>query len=82
MVNIHSWLKYNLVDDLLNYKDIIVIETTSDFIKKLIIVAHDSHIRGHAGIQNSYKRLKTLLYWPFKKKMVKQTVNICDICMQ
>jgi len=70
------------MDDLLNYKNIIVIGATSDFRKKLISVAHDSHIRGHVGIQNSYRRLKTLLYWPFMKKTVKQIVNGCDICKQ
>jgi hypothetical protein len=63
-------------------KDIIVIGATSDSKKKLISVAHDSYIRSHVGIQNSYRRLKTLLYWPFMKKMVKQIVNGCDICKQ
>jgi type IV secretory pathway ATPase VirB11/archaellum biosynthesis ATPase len=43
-------------------KDIIVIGATSDSKKKLISVAHDSYIRSHVGIQNSYRRLKTLLY--------------------
>jgi hypothetical protein len=37
----------------------------------LVKSVHDSYIRGHAGIQNTYRRLKTNFYWYGMKAMVK-----------
>lgn len=45
-------------------------------------VSYDSCIGGHAGIQNTYKRLKTHFYWPTMKKLVQKIVQQCDVCKQ
>ena len=43
---------------------------------------HDSYIGGHAGIQNTYRRLETNFYWYGMKAMVKQAVEECNVCRQ
>jgi hypothetical protein len=42
--------------------------------EKVVKTTRDSCTRGHAGIQNSYRRLKTVFCWHLMKKMVKQMV--------
>jgi hypothetical protein len=56
-----------------------VIDSEGDLREKLVKEAHDSFIRGHASVQNSYKRLKTMFYWPTMKKMVERIVKKCDL---
>jgi len=47
-------------------KNIIVIVKDGDLRSKLVSVAHGSYIKEHSKfkIQNSYKKLKTMFYWP------------------
>jgi hypothetical protein len=44
-----------------------VIDSEGDLREKLVKEAHDSFIRGHASVQNSYKRLKTVLLAYYEK---------------
>jgi hypothetical protein len=66
LINAACWPDYNLSDGVLEYKNIIVIEKRN----RLVGAAHDSYTRGHAGVQNSYKRLKAFFYWHAAKQMV------------
>lgn len=47
---------------------------------KLVSEIHNSHIKGHTSVQNTYKRLKTMFYWPPIKTAVKQFVKKCGMC--
>jgi hypothetical protein len=49
---------------------------------KIVKFTHDSYIRGHARIQNTYRRLKAHFCWPFMKKLVQGIAQHCDICKQ
>lgn len=51
----------------LRFKNIVVIDSEGDLREKLVKEAHDSFIRGHASVQNSYKRLKTVLLAYYEK---------------
>jgi hypothetical protein len=42
-----------------------------NLITQLVKYVHDSCVGGHAGIQNTYRRLKTNFYWSGMKVMVK-----------
>jgi len=53
-----------------------------NLITQLVKYVHDSCVGGHAGIQNTYKRLKTNFYWSGMKVMVKQAVEECNVCKQ
>ena len=70
LINAACWPDYNLSDGVLKYKNIIVIENNDDLRNRLVGAAHDSYTRGHAGVQNSYKRLKAFFYWHAAKQMV------------
>ena len=49
---------------------------------RLVKSVHDSYVGGHAGIQNTFRRLKANFYWSRMKAMVKRTVEECDVCKQ
>ena len=49
---------------------------------QLIKSVHDSYVGGHAGVQNTYRRLKTNFYWYGMKAMVKKVVEECNVCRQ
>jgi hypothetical protein len=50
------------VDDILKYKNRIVIGSHGELRGRLVGVARDSYIRGHAKVQNFNKRLNALFY--------------------
>lgn len=82
MINMNSWPQYQFTEGILRFKGRTVIGSRGSLRKSLISTAHDSNIGGHADIQNSYRRLKTLFYWHSMKKMVERVVNECDVCKQ
>lgn len=73
---------YTYEDGVLRYKVKIVVGQKGELRAKLVKFIHDSYVDGHAGIQNSYKRLKENFYWFGMKRMVKKVVDKCNICRQ
>lgn len=49
---------------------------------KLIEKLHESAIVGHFGQIGTYQRLKSLFYWEWLKREVKELVRSCDICQR
>ncbi|XP_073268339.1 uncharacterized protein [Populus alba] len=47
-----------------------------------VYASYKKDCRGHAGIQNTYRRLKSNFHWYGMKVMVKETVEECDVCRQ
>jgi hypothetical protein len=75
-------LSASYVEGVIKYKGRVVIGSGGLLKEELIKSTYDSCIGGHAGIQNTYKRLKAHFYWPSMKKLVQEIVQHCDICKQ
>ena len=72
---------YTLRNGLLRYKERMVIGDNDSIKKKILEALHNSPVRGHPGVQNTYCRIKQLFYWPGLKKAVKEEyVKNCDVC--
>ena len=50
--------------------------------KKSLIIAHNSALGGHAGIDHTVHRLKKFAYWPSMRKDVIAFVKGCNICQR
>lgn len=48
--------------------------------EKLFKEVHDSSMGGHSGVLATYKRLKSMFFWPGLKESVHQYVSSCEIC--
>ncbi|MCI61891.1 hypothetical protein A2U01_0083148, partial [Trifolium medium] len=55
---------YTVKDDLLYWKNRVVIPTPSALVQKLLQEYHSSPIGGHAGITRTAARIKAQFYWP------------------
>ena len=67
-------------EGILGYKGRIVVGKEGHLKTQLVKSIHDPYVGGHAGIQNTYRRLKTNFYWYGMKAMVKQAVEECNVC--
>jgi hypothetical protein len=70
------------VEGVIKYKGRVIIGSAGLLKEELIKSTYDSYIGGHAGIQNTYRRLKAHFYWPSMRKLVQEIVQHCDICKQ
>jgi hypothetical protein len=62
LVNANTWPEFDFVDDILKYKNKIVIGSHGELRGRLVGAARDPYIRGHARVQNFDKRLNALFY--------------------
>jgi hypothetical protein len=53
---------YIYAEGVLRYKDRIVVGLKGELRTKLVKYVHDSYVGGHAGIQNTFRRLKVNFY--------------------
>lgn len=82
LVNPYTWPQYTLLEGILRFKGRVVIGSDGNLRSIIVLAAHDSYLGDHAGIQNSYRRLKSSFYWPSMKKMVMQVVEEREIYKQ
>ena len=68
-------------EGILRYKGKIVVGQGGNLRAQLVKSVHDSYV-GHAGVQNTYRRLKTNFHWYGMKAMVKKVVEECNVCRQ
>ena len=73
---------YTYTEGVLRYKGRIMVGQEGELRARLIKSMHDSYVGGHAGIQNTFRRLKTNFYWSGMKAMVKRIMDECDVCKQ
>lgn len=67
LFNMNSWLKFTLSNKVLRYKTMTFIGNNKMLRNRLVNIAHESNIRGHVGVQNSYQRLNVcFIYQPRK----------------
>jgi len=76
LVDVAQSPSFTYVERVVKYKGRVVIGSAGLLREELIKSTHDSYIGGHAGIQNTYRRLKAHFYWPSMKKLVQEIVSI------
>ncbi|GJY43080.1 putative mitochondrial protein [Tanacetum coccineum] len=71
--------KFSWQQDQLRRNGKLVIGFDMELRANLLRYYHNEPIRGHSGVEATYKRLKTLFYWKGMKKSVKEHVRVCTI---
>ena len=51
-------------------------------VKELIRLAHDHPLAGHAGVKNTYYRLRQTHWWPAMNEDIRRHVESCDKCQK
>ncbi len=73
---------YSYQQGLIRYKGRIYIGNHGHLRQELVKQLHASSLGGHSGIDNSYKRIKQLFYWPSMKADIEDMVKNCEVCIQ
>ncbi|GKC04118.1 transposon ty3-I gag-pol polyprotein [Tanacetum coccineum] len=73
---------YKWQNELLLYKNRVVIPPNSHIISMLLHEFHDSPYGGHSGVLRTYKRIAQQFYWPSMHKVIKQYVASCIVCQK
>ncbi|KAL4577127.1 hypothetical protein LXL04_013230 [Taraxacum kok-saghyz] len=73
---------FSIKNDVLYYKNRLVIPRNSRFIPDLIREFHESAIGGHSGYYRTYRRLAANIYWPGMIATVQKFVRECEICQR
>jgi transposase InsO family protein len=81
-INPESSPQYSLHDGLIKYKGRIWIGHNPELQLKLLQEMHSSPMGGHSGFPVTYRKLKRLFAWLGMKKMAKDFVHQCQICLQ
>lgn len=50
--------------------------------QQLIKAMHSSALGGHSGVLATYKRLRSLFYWPSMQSDIQRLVQECDTCQR
>ncbi len=74
--------KYSYQQGIVRYKGRIYIGSVGDLKKVIVNQMHATALGGHSGIDNTYKRLKQLFYWPGMKLDVENRVKDCEVCIK
>lgn len=74
--------KYSLLNELLYYKNRVVIDPKSSFVDLMIKEHHDLLQAGHSGVLKTLQRLKKVCYWQGMKSSVKRYVRECEVCQK
>eukprot|EP00253_Pinus_taeda_P006618 PITA_06618 len=73
---------YSWQDDILRYKDRVVISPTSTFKSRILAEMHSSPIAGHSGFQKTYARTRRSFFWKGMKKDILTFVTECEVCQR
>eukprot|EP00253_Pinus_taeda_P030421 PITA_30421 len=73
---------YSWQDDILRYKDRVVISPTSTLKSRILAELHSSSIAGHSGFQKTYACTRRSLFWIGMKKDILTFVAECDVCQR
>eukprot|EP00253_Pinus_taeda_P035461 PITA_35461 len=69
-------------DEILCYKDKLVISLTSTFKRRILAELHSSPTAGHSGFQKTYARTCHSFFWTGMKRYVLTFVAECDVCQR
>lgn len=81
-VNPNSRPDFQLCKGILKFKGRIWVGNNPVLQDKLIDELHASPIGGHSGFPVTYRRAKTMFAWAGMKKMIKNKLQHCQICLQ
>lgn len=70
---------YSVKQNLLYWKNRLVIPEGSKLIQQILKEYHSSPIRGHAGVARTLARISPQFYWPGLKNDVREFVQHCVI---
>lgn len=73
---------YSWKDEILRYKDRVVISPTSTLKMCILAEFHSSPIVGHAGFQKTYARTRRSFFWIGMKTYILTFVVECDVCQR
>jgi len=73
---------YSWQDDILRYRDRVVISPTSTLKSRILAELHSSPIAGHSGFQKTYARTRRSFFWTGMKKEILTFVAECDVCQR
>ena len=76
----NSWADYSWKDDILRYKDRVVISPTSALKTHILAELHSSPTIGHAGFQKTYAHTHRSFFWMGMKTEILTFVAKCDVC--
>ncbi|TYK14452.1 transposon Tf2-1 polyprotein isoform X1 [Cucumis melo var. makuwa] len=74
--------KYSLQNDVLKYKDRLVVSKTSSLISSILHTYHNSVVGGHSRFLRTYKRISSDLYWEGTKTDIKKHCEECLVCQR
>ncbi|TYK29889.1 transposon Tf2-1 polyprotein isoform X1 [Cucumis melo var. makuwa] len=72
--------QYSLQNNMLKFKDRLVLTKNSTLIPVILNAYHDSAIGGHSGLLRTYKRIAGELFWEGMKSDIKKHCDECLIC--
>lgn len=71
---------YSWKDEILHYKDRVVISPTSNLKTRILARLHSSPISGHLGYQKIYAHTCCYFFWTGMKTNIITIVAECDVC--
>lgn len=73
---------YSVKEEMLFYKDKIVIPDMRQWKETILNMFHESLIGGHGGTQKTYKAIAENFYWKNMRDEVKEFFKGCVVCQQ
>ncbi|KAJ3691747.1 hypothetical protein LUZ61_020911 [Rhynchospora tenuis] len=65
---------------LIRYKGRICVGKAGEWRTQLLHELHNSSLGGHSGVLVTYKRVKSLFYWPLMKQFIINHIRSCEVC--
>ena len=79
---LNSSVDYSWMDEILRYKDQVVISPTSTLKTRILDELHSSPIGRHSGFQKTYSRTCHYFFWTGMKNDIPIFVAECDVCQR
>ncbi|KAJ9540003.1 hypothetical protein OSB04_026509 [Centaurea solstitialis] len=73
---------FRVFQDLLYYKERLVLPKNSTWIQRLFDEFHATPVGGHTGEGRTYQRMATELFWVGMRKDISNMVRECEICQR
>ncbi|XP_026383753.1 uncharacterized protein LOC113279266 [Papaver somniferum] len=78
----HTTPHYSYINGVLRYKNRLYVGSSSTTKSKILNSLHCSAFGGHSGMQATYIRAKSYLFWPAMKKDILLYDSTCDVCQR